>query len=184
MPYTTPSSSSTENEYNNFDYREPTPPHEQINQITDVNSTQNSTKTTVPANGHKLIGDRSNQTHMLRKTLRRKQQFDIHNRTLVEAARRLKEQKIMQSLLHLIPPHLWAQIQNNRSMIYPNQTQRVKPLLPNPVLLAEAAAQAGLPGPGPYPIPDHLWHRNPSQFITRPSTTCKTLAKNYFDPKF
>jgi hypothetical protein len=60
-------------------------------------------------------------------------------------------------------------------MIHQNQTQYTKPLLPNPVVLAEAAAQAGLPGPGPYPIPEHLWHRNPSQVITKSRTTCKLI---------
>ena len=128
------------------------------------NSEENSTQT--PS---KLTVDWSNKTHVLRKNLRNSDPRE-------QAARYLANQKFLQSLMHLIPPNLWAQINNNRSMMQKNQTQYSKPLLPNPVVLAEAAAQAGLPGPGPYPIPDHLWHRNPPQMITRPRTTSKFIA--------
>ncbi len=164
--FNTTTLSSTKNEDNHFDYREPTPPFEQINQTIDNNLRDKSTPTTFLHNHTKLIVDWSNETHILRKNLRT-------NNPREQAARYLANQKFLQSLMHLIPPNLWEQINNNRSMIYKNQTQYTKPLLPNPVLLAEAAAQAGLPGPGPYPIPEHLWHRNPSQIITRSRTICK-----------
>ncbi len=166
--FNTTTLSSTRNDDNHFDYREPTPPSEKINQITDMNLRDNSTQRTILNNHTKLIVDWSNQTHVLRKNLRNYNQRE-------QAARYLANQKFLESLMHLIPPNLWAQIQNNRSMIHQNQTQYTKPLLPNPVVLAEAAAQAGLPGPGPYPIPEHLWHRNPSQVITKSRTTCKLI---------
>ncbi len=150
---------STGNDDHHFDYREPTPPSENIKQNTEKNLQKNSTKSMV---------DWSNQTHVLRKNFRNSDPRE-------QAARYLANQKFLQSLMHLIPPNLWAQITNNRSMIQKNHTQYSKPLLPNPVVLAEAAAHAGLPGPGPYPIPDHLWHRNPSPIITRPRTTSKFI---------
>ncbi len=171
------SSPSTDNEYNKFDYREPTPPHEQINEITDMSLNNNSTKTSFLQDDTKLIVDWFNQTHVLRKTLKNNKQNDTYNTTLKEVAKYLSDRKSMQSLIHLLPPHLWSQIQNNRSIIQQNQTQYAKPFLPNPVLLAEAAAQAGLPGPGPYPIPDHLWHRNPPYAINRSPITCTFIGK-------
>jgi hypothetical protein len=168
---------STERENNNFDYREPTPPHEQINKITHIKLINNSTKKSFLQNHTKIIVDWSNQTHIVRKNLRKNKENDIYNRTLEEAAKYLTDRKLMQSLIHLIPPHLWAQIQNNRSIYHQNQTQYTKPLLPNPVLLAEAAAQAGLPSSGPYPVPEHLWYRYPPQIIAKPPTTCKFNRK-------
>jgi hypothetical protein len=160
------SSLSTENEYNNFDYREPTPPHEQLNKTTDTSFfIHNSTTAT------KLNVDWSNQTHVLRKTLANNRQYDIYNTTFEEAARYLTDRRLMQSLIHLLPPNIWSQIQKNQTIIQQDQSQYVKPLLPNPVVLAEEAAQAGLPGPGPYPVPAHLWPRNPPQFMTSISTT-------------
>lgn len=92
-----------------------------------------------------------------------------------EVTERLFQRRLMQSLMHLIPPNLWAQIQKNYTMNNQNKPQYGKPILPNPVHLAESAAQAGLPGPGPYPIPDNLWHRNPVHIVTRPAPkiTCK-----------
>jgi hypothetical protein len=168
---------STDNEYNHFDYREPTPPHEQVNKITNINSIDNATKSAFLKNDTKLIVDWSNKTHILRKTSRTNKHYDMFNATIEEAAQRSAERKIMQSLLHLIPPNLWSQIRNNRSLTHQNQTQYKKPFLPNPVLLAEAAAKAGLPGPGPYPIPEHLWYRYPPPIITRLATTCKFILE-------
>ncbi|CAF1239888.1 unnamed protein product [Adineta steineri] len=166
---------STENEYNNFNYREPTPPHEQINKTTDIFTINNSTSTTFLENHVQIDMNSSNLTHLFRKNFIKNKPYDTHNTTLEEeeeeAARRVTDRKIMQSLIHLIPPNLWSQIQNNRSFFHQNHTQYPKPSLPNPVILAEAAAQAGLPGPGPYPIPEHLWPRNPPQIIARPTIT-------------
>lgn len=170
--------SSTERENNNVDYREPTSSHEEINKITDIKLTNNSTKTSFLQNHTKLFVDWSNQTHIVRKNLRKDKESDIYNRTLAEAAEYLADRKLMQSLIHLIPPHLWAQIQNNRSIYHQNQTQYTKPLSPNPVLLAEAAVQAGLPNPAPYPVPEHLWYRYPPQIVTKPPTTCKFNRKH------
>lgn len=79
-------------------------------------------------------------------------------------------QQTMQSLIHLLPSNLWSQLQNNRSNVDANQSHSMKPAFPDPVLLAEAAAQAGLPGPGPYPIPEHLWPYNPASLRTKPTT--------------
>ncbi|CAF1507573.1 unnamed protein product [Adineta steineri] len=179
---------STENEYNNFNYREPTPPHEQINKTTDIVLMNNSTSTTLLENHVQFDMDSSNLTHSFRKNFIKNKPYDSHNTTLdeeEEAARRVTDRKIMQSLIHLIPPNLWSQIQNNRSFFHQNHTQYPKPSLPNPVILAEAAAQAGLPGPGPYPIPEHLWPRNPPQIITRPtiaSTFSTTLRPRPYIP--
>ncbi|CAF0743978.1 unnamed protein product [Rotaria sordida] len=170
---------STENEYYNFNYREPTPPHEQINQTVDMFLTNNSTKPTFIQNHTELFVDWSNQTYLVRKILQNNQQFNDYKTTLEEAAQHLTDRKLMQSLIHLIPPHLWSQIQHNQSIVHQNQTNYMKPSLPNPVLLAEAAAQAGLPGPGPYPIPEHLWPRNPPQMMTRLPKTISTSRASY-----
>ncbi len=165
---------STESEYSHFHYREPIPPHEQINKTTDI-----PTRRTFSQNYTEFIVDSSNQTHLHGKNLANNQPFDIYNTTYEEAARYLTDRKLMQSLIHLLPPNLWSQIQNNRSIYHQNQTHYMKPLLPNPVLLAEAAAQAGLPGPGPYPIPEHLWPQNPLRVIPKLPTTCECNKNTY-----
>ncbi|CAF5144089.1 unnamed protein product, partial [Rotaria sp. Silwood1] len=140
---------------------------EQINQTIDMFLTNNSTKPTFVQNHTELIVDWLNQTHLVRKILPNNKQLNVHDTTLEEAARHLTDRKLMQSLIHLIPPNIWSQIQYNQTKIHQNQSHYIKPSLPNPVLLAEAAAQAGLPGPGPYSIPEHLWPRNPPQIMTR-----------------
>jgi hypothetical protein len=142
-----------------------------------MNLINNSTKKTFLQNPTKLVVHWSNKTHTIRKTLRSNKKNNTYNKKLTEAAKYLADRKFMQSLIHLLPPQLWSQIQNNRSINHQNQTQYIKPSLPNPVLLAEAAAQAGLPAPGPYPIPEHLWYRYPPQIITRSPTTCKFNEK-------
>lgn len=162
---------STENEYNNFDYREPTPPHTQIYQTTNMLSVSNSTKPVLVKNQTRLIGDLLNQSNVVRKRLPNNKQLEFYNSTFEEVAHHLSDRKLMQSLIHLIPPYLWSQIQQNHSIFRQNETQYIKPSLPDPVLLAEAAAQAGLPGPGPYPVPEHLWPRNPPQPVTRTTKT-------------
>lgn len=164
--------SSTENDNNNkLNDQESTSSNEQINKTTDINSTKQS----LSKNHTKLIVHWSNKTHIIRKPLRKNKQYNTYNRTLKEAAKYLSDGKFMQSLIHLIPPHLWPQIQQNQSKFHQNQT---KPLLPDPVLLAEAAAQAGLPPPGPHPIPEHLWYRFPPEIVTQSSTTCKFNDNN------
>jgi hypothetical protein len=112
--------------------------------------------------------------------------FDIYNATPEETARHLADRKTMQSLIHLIPPNIWSQLQNNFSTITFNQSQYMQQAVPDSAILAEAAAQAGLTAPGPNSIPDHLWHpspnyyRNPPQMINnipiiKPTLTCKLI---------
>lgn len=150
---------STENAYNHFRYREPVPPRDELNQSTSTSPVQNLTD--------------ADAAPLRRKQLVNEQPVDITNATLEQFARQLTDRRIMQSLIHLIPPNLWSQIQNNRTVFPSNQTQYNRPMLPNPVILAEAAAQAGLPGPGPYPIPEHLWPHNPLPMAPRPGLTRK-----------
>ncbi len=153
--------------------------HEQINNTTENIFNDNSTIGTFIKANSELILNLLNRTRFHSKNL-------IYNTTAEEAARHLSDRRTMQSLIHLIPPHLWSQLQSNFSTINFNQSQYMPPSLPDPVILAEAAAQAGLPAPGPYPIPEHLWHqppnfyRNPPQIInnnpiTKPTTTCKFI---------
>jgi hypothetical protein len=160
--------------------------HEQINDTIENSFNDNSTLGRFFKNNSELIINLLNRARLHSKNLMNNKQFDIYNTTAEEAARHLSDRKTMQSLIHLIPPSLWSQIQNNFSTINFNQSQYMQPSLPDPVVLAEAAAQAGLPGPGPYPIPDHLWHqspnfyRNPPQIInnnpiTKPTSTCKLI---------
>ncbi|CAF1232884.1 unnamed protein product [Adineta ricciae] len=172
---------STENENHDFRYREPVPLQEEADKITEFSQIDNFTSSYDQ-------NESLNLTHLLQK------QSNDSNMFFENIARHLNDRKIMQSLVHLIPPNLWAQIQNNnRSFFQPNQTQYVKHNLPNPVILAEAAAQAGLPGPGPYPVPEHLWPRNPLYAVTKPfilpqkprvssTTTTTTLRPRPFVP--
>jgi hypothetical protein len=158
--------------------------HEQLNETTENFLKDNSTIGTFFRNNSEFLFNLLNRTQFHSKHLMDQKHFDIHNITPEEAARHLKDRRTMQSLIHLLPPNLWSQLQNNFSMFNFNQSQYVKQSLPDPVLLAEAAAQAGLPGPGPYPIPDHFWnqnsnyYRNPPQIINNniPITTCKFIV--------
>lgn len=161
--------SSTEKNQNKVKYQESTVPTEQIN--------TDSTKKPSSKSQTKLIVHWSNKTHVIRKPIKKSKQLNAYNRTLQDAARYLSDGKFMQSLIHLIPPHLWEQIQQNQSKIHQIHNQ-TKPLLPDPVLLAEAAAQAGLPAPGPHPIPEHLWYRFPPEIGIVSSTTCKFKIDN------
>lgn len=95
-----------------------------------------------------------------------------------DTARHLSDRQSMQSLVHLIPTNLWNQLQNNNTINHQNQSYINRPSLPDPVLLAEAAAQAGLPGPGPYPIPDHLWPFNSGSIKTRATIARKLLLSS------
>jgi hypothetical protein len=155
---------------------------EQINETTENIFNDNSTIATFFTNNTDLIMNLLNRTEFHSKNLINNKQFDIYNTTAEEAARHLTDRKTMQSLIHLLPPNLWSQLQKNFSFINFTQNQYMQPSLPDPVVLAEAAAQAGLPGPGPYPIPDYLWHqnsnyyRNPSQIINNnPISTCELI---------
>ncbi|CAF2188762.1 unnamed protein product [Rotaria magnacalcarata] len=170
---------STKNEYYDFDYREPTPPHEHVNQTTDTFQINNSTNPTFVQNYTDLLVDWSNKTHIVRKIFPINKQYETNSTILEEPAKHLTDRKSMQSLIHLLPPNFWSQIQHNQSIVPQNQTNYIKPFLPNPVLLAEAAAQAGLPGPGPYPIPEHLWPRNPPQTVLKLSKTTTTSRPLY-----
>jgi hypothetical protein len=137
-------------------------------------------------NNSDLIIHLLNRTDFLRKNLATNKYFNIHNTTAEEVVRHLTDKKPMQPLVHLLPPNLWSQLQNNFSTISFNQTQYMQPSLPDPAVLAEVAAQAGLSSPGSYPVRDHLWHQNPNYYrnppqiinnipITKPTSTCKLI---------
>ncbi len=165
---------------------EPILSHEQTNDIIENFFKKNFTLGTFLKNHSDLIIHLLNRTNFLRKNLANNKQFDISNATVEEAARHLSDRKTMQSLIHLLPPGLWSQLQSNLSTIIFNQSQYVQPALPDPAILAEAAAQAGLSGPPSYPVPNHLWHQNPNYYrnppqiinnipLTKPITTCKLI---------
>lgn len=153
-------SSSTPGEADHFIYREPTPPDQAVNKTTDTITVEPSTETSSPVTNAPT---------------------DDHTEMPVEKGRNMKQysstadRQVMQSLVHLLPTNLWLQLQQNQTNNQRNHSDLIRQALPDPVLLAEAAAQAGLPGPGPYPIPDHLWPYNPSQVKTKASTTSKSL---------
>ncbi len=160
--------------------------NEQINNTTESILNKNLILGAFLKNNSDLIFYLLNRTDFLRKNLAHYKQFDIYNTTAEEASRHLSDRKTMQSLIHLLPPSLWSQLQSNFSTISFNQSQYNQPSLPDPAILAEAAAQAGLPGIGPYPIPDHLWHQSPNYYrnppqiihnipITKPTSTCKLI---------
>jgi hypothetical protein len=140
-----------------------------MNRTTDISFQANSTRTTLIQNSTESILLNKNRFYRKQNLINNKL-VDVNETTSEEKIRYSNDRKIMQSLIHLLPPKLWAQIQNNYSAMHRNQSYYGQPLLPNPVLLAEAAAQAGLSGPGPYPIPEHLWPRIPPQIKTKPST--------------
>ncbi|CAF5202029.1 unnamed protein product, partial [Rotaria magnacalcarata] len=162
--------------------------YEQMNETTETIFNDTTTIENFVRNNSDLIVDLFNHTYPQGKNLIDDKQYEIYNTTAEEAAQHLADRRTMQSLIHLLPPNLWSQLQKNLSLFNFNQSQFIQPALPDPVILAEAAAQAGLPGPGPYPIPDHLWHQNmnyyrdPSQFInnipieTSSSTTTTTTT--------
>lgn len=171
--------SSTKTENGDFDYREPTPSFEQINQTMNIFANNNSTKSTFIQNNTDLLVDWSNKTHIVRKILPINKQYDTNSTTLEEAAKQLADRKFMQSFVHLLPSNIWPAIQPNQSIVLPNRTNYIQSALPNPVLLAEAAAQAGLPGPGPYPIPEHLWpHNSLQQTMPKFPKTSKYIRKD------
>ena len=165
----------------------------QMNETTENMFNENATLSTFLKNNSYFILNLLNRTRFRGKNLVHQKSFDIYNTTAEEAARHLTDRKAMQSLIHLLPPNLWSQIQKNFSIINYNKTKYNQPSLPDPVILAEAAAQAGLPGPGPYPIPDHLWYqsgnyfRNPAHFMNNipkleptTTTTTSTCSLNLF----
>ncbi len=142
--------------------------HEQINDITEHLAKQNLTLRSFLRNNTDLIFRLLNRTSFLRKNLAKNKPFDIYNATPEETARHLADRKTMQSLIHLIPPNLWSQLQNNFSTITFNQSQYTQQAVPDSAILAEAAAHAGLTVPGPNSIPDHLWHQNPNYYRNPP----------------
>lgn len=166
---------------------EPMSTNEQINDTTESTSTIISATETIIKNDTDLIINLLNHTYLQGKSLNDNKHSEIYNTTAEEAAKHLADRRTMQSLIHLLPPNLWSQLQNNFSFFNLNQSQFIPPSLPDPVLLAEAAAQAGLPPPGPYPIPDQFWHRNPNYYGNPPNginkipvqtsstTTCKLI---------
>lgn len=125
----------------------------------------------------KAMVDRSNQTQNLRRPSKPSYQHGYSNRTLEQAAQYLANQKLVRSLMHLIPPSLWAQLQNNRSGMHQNQTQYFRPPLPNPVVFPDTAGQAGLPNLGAHSVPEHLWYRYPPQIPIRSTTKCKCIQR-------
>jgi hypothetical protein len=129
---------------------------------------QNLTLGSFLRNNTDLIIRILNRTSFLRKNLVNNKPFDIHNATPEEAARHLADRKTMQSLIHLIPPNIWSQLQSNFSTITFNQSQYMQQSVPDSAILAEAAAHAGLTGPGPNSVPDHLWYQSPNYYRNPP----------------
>lgn len=136
-------------------------------------------RTKLPEERKKII-DRSNQTQLFYRPSKSNSHYAYSNRTLEQAAQFLANQKLVRSLMHLIPPSLWAQLQNNRSGMQQNQTQFFRPPLPNPVVFSDTIAQAGLPNSGAHSVPEHLWYRYPPQIMTRPTTKCKCIQRITF----
>ena len=177
--------SSIDGKYNNYDYQELTSLYEKMNKSGHIVAPKSTTKPAILRKSTKLITNWSNQTQLVRKSLEDNHRFDIYNTTSEETIQQLNNRKLMQSLIHLLPPSLWSQIQRNQTIMEQDQPHYEKPSLPDPVLLAEAAAQAGLPSPGPYPIPEHLWPRIPPQTMTRlPKTGKFSEQKLYAIAKF
>lgn len=162
-------------------------PEEEIDETTEIPFNKNFTLGTFLKNNSDFIIHLLNRTDFLRRNLANHKQFDIHNATPEETARHLSDRKTMQSLIHLLPPGLWSQLQSNFSTVNFNQSQYIQPSLHDSAILGEAAAQAGLSGSGSYAVPDHRWHqnpnyyRNPSQIVnnnvplTKPALTCKLI---------
>ena len=127
-----------------------------------------------------------NRTNFLRKKVMDNKPFDSYNITAEEKAHHLADKKTMQSLIHLLPPNVWSQIQKNFSTITFNHTEYMHPSISDAAILSEAAAQAGLHTPGTHKSPEHSWHqsptfyRNPAQPVNyiptiKPTSTCKTI---------
>ncbi|CAF4758071.1 unnamed protein product, partial [Rotaria socialis] len=137
--------------------------YEQMNETTKAIFNDTTTIENFVRNNSDLIVDLFNHTYLQGKNLIDDKQYEIYNTTAEEVAQHLADRRTMQSLIHLLPPNLWSQLQKNLSLFNFNQSQFIQPALPDPDILAEAAAQAGLPGPGPYPIPDHKHHHHQQQ---------------------
>lgn len=163
---------------------------EHLNRTNETVISRNMTLGSFLRNNTDLIIRLLNRTDFLRKNLMNNNHnhTTIYNATPEETARHLADRKSMQSLIHLIPPSIWSQLQNNSSTITFNQSQYIQPAFPDPAILAEAAAQAGLINPGPYPPPNHhhwyqgpTYYRQPVQILnnyptTKPTTTCKLIS--------
>ena len=161
--------------------------HEHLNNTSDTIISRNMTLGSFLRNNTDLIIRLLNRTDFLRRNLVNNNQTNTYNATPEETARHLADRKAMRSLIHLIPPHIWSQLQKNYSTITFNQSQYLQPALPDPAILAEAAAQAGLIGPGYNPIPHHLWHQSPNYYrqpvqiinnypTTKPTPTRKLIV--------
>ena len=160
---------------------------EHLNDTSEPIISRNMTLGSFLRNNTDLIIRLLNRTDFLRKNLMNNTHTTIYNATPEETARHLADRKSMQSLIHLIPPNIWSQIQNNYSTITFNQSQYIQPAFPDPAILAEAAAQAGLIGTGSYPAPNQHWHQGPNYYrqpmqiinnypTTKPTSTCKRIS--------
>ena len=160
------------------------PTYQQISETTRNIFSSSSTIRTFLKNNSDVIINQLNRTYPQSKNLINNKQYNIYNTTDKEMNRYLTDRKSMQSLIHLLPANLWSQLQSNFSTV---QSQYVRPSSTDDVVLAAAAAQAGLRNrPGPHPIPDHLWHKNPNYYrnpaqinnnipIKNPTTTCELI---------
>ena len=137
---------------------------EQVSATTEIYYNDTSTIETLSKNDSDFIINFLNRTRLQSKNLINDKPFDVYNTTAEEAARHFTDRKTMQSLIHLLPPNLWSQFQKNFSIPTFNQSQYAKPALPDPVVLAEAAAQAGLSAPSQYPLPEYGWQYPPNIF--------------------
>ena len=140
----------------------------EVNQTAELFLNSSSTMEMLSKNESDFIMNFLNQTHFQSKNLMDEKQLNAYNATPEETARHLTDRKTMQSLIHLLPPNLWSQLQTNFSAHHFNQSHYAKPALPDPNLLNAAAAQAGLPGPGLYPVPGHLWQQNSNYYRNPP----------------
>lgn len=162
-------------------------PPEHLNNTSETVISRNMTLGSFLRNNTDLIIRLLNRTDFLRRNLVNNTQTNTYNATPEETARYLADRKAMRSLIHLIPPNIWSQLQKNYSTITFNQSQYLQPALPDPAILAEAAAQAGLIGPGHNSIPHHLWYQSPNYYrqpvqimnnypTTKPTTTRKLIV--------
>lgn len=159
---------------------------EHLNHTSETVISRNMTLGSFLRNNTDLIIRLLNRTDFLRRNLMNNNQTNTFNVTPEETARHLADRKTMRSLIHLIPPNILSQLQKNYSTITFNQSQYQQPAFPDPAILAEAAAQAGLISPGLYPAPNHLWHHNPNYYrqpvqifnnypFTKPTPTRKLI---------
>lgn len=112
-----------------------------------------------------------NRTGLFRKNFIRSAQFNENNLTAEQKAQHLADKKMMQSLIHSLPSDIWSQLQRNLTTITFNQTEYMQPSAADSVILAEAAAQAGLHVPGQtYPMLNHRWQQSPSFYQNLPQT--------------